>query len=464
MDTPLWHALEQSVQTGRASGHTPGHKNGHLVPHALRKAWGSEVWRYDKTEIEGLDNLAHPEGVLKESMEGWAHARGAVACQYLLGGTSLGLKASILALARGKKIFLPRHAHHSMIEALVLSGSEPIFLEVDFDEELGIPLGVSPRTLDKAAAKHPDCKLMMLVHPTYHGITYRNKALVACAKGHGITVVADAAHGAHFCATPGIDDALSIGCEVVVESAHKTLPCLTQASVMFINRCELVTPLREAVALLHTTSPSYLLMASLEMAGAWLMGLGRGVIKEGLARLDELEREIEKQDVLRLERHDAWGQDPFKLYFTAKGVSGETLGDLFRKYGLECEMTDGRGALIIAPLDGALDVSIVKKVEGDAAHICESIPSPCYLDKPLTRALSVGEAFFAPKERLALRDVQGRVAAEILEAYPPGIPLLLPGEVVDDEVVAAWTASGRNDTREIAVVCKSYCHEGKKPL
>ena len=124
----------------------------------LRAAWGEAVFRYDLTEVPGLDNLAHPEGALAASMAAWAEARGCAHVQYLLGGTSLGLKAAMLGLCRGRKVFVPRHAHTSIYQGMVLAGAEPVTLDVSLDDALGIPLGVSPETLARAIAAHPDCR------------------------------------------------------------------------------------------------------------------------------------------------------------------------------------------------------------------------------------------------------------------------------------------------------------------
>ena len=131
-------------------------------------------------------------------MEEWARERECACVQYLLGGTSLGLKAAILALCRGKEVFVPRHAHGSIYQGIVLAGATPVPLEVEFDPELGIPLGVAPETFQEALCCHPDCKVMVLVHPTYHGITADNATLLQMAHAYGVTTIVDAAHGAHF--------------------------------------------------------------------------------------------------------------------------------------------------------------------------------------------------------------------------------------------------------------------------
>lgn len=454
MNTPLWQALQAAVGRRAASFHTPGHKNGRIVPQALAAAWGSDVFRYDLTEIPGLDNLAHPEGVLAESMAAWAAARGCAHVQYLLSGTSLGLKAALLALCRGRKVFVPRHAHHSIYEGLVLAGATPLTLPVRFDDRLGIPLGVAPEDLEAACAAHPDCRHLVLVHPTYHGITWQGAEVLVLAKAHGLTTIVDAAHGAHFTSTVTPDSALALGADVVIESAHKTLPCLTQASVMLVRDEQLVPPLTNAVALLHTTSPSYLLMASLEQAGAWLANEGEAVMQQGARRIAALEAAAASWQNLAIERDSNWRQDPFKLYLTSAHASGETIACLLDARGCVAEMSDGRGCLLMLPLDGgdpAL-VEILADVDHALAEIDEAIQAPCYLRETPRVDVPLAKAWLAPRRALPLEKAVGQTAAALLEAYPPGIPLLLPGERITQGIVDAWTASGRDAATIVEVL------------
>lgn len=454
MKTPLWQALTAAVHRRAESYHTPGHKSGRLVPGAIRRAWGEDLWRYDLTEIPGLDNLAHPDGVLQASMAEWAAWRGCAHVQYLLGGTSLGLKAALYALCRGKEVFVPRHAHSSIYQGLVLAGATPITLPVRFDEELGIPLGVGPEDLSQAIQKHPYCRHLVMVHPTYHGLIWENEALFMVAKQAGLTVIVDAAHGAHFISDVTPPSALLLGADVVIESAHKTLPCLTQASVMLIQNEALVAPLVAAVGLLHTTSPSYLLMASLEQAGAWLANEGAAVMTAGAARVQTLEEMAAEWQHLTIARRDQWRQDPFKLYLTSPHASGETIGRLLAANGAVCEMTDGRGCLLMLPLDGgdAALAETCRAVDIALADLHEPIPTPCYCDAPPVVDVPLGDAWLAPRRSLPLQAAIGYTAASVLEAYPPGIPLLLPGERITGAIVSAWTASGRAADAPIDVI------------
>ncbi|MEE0433793.1 MAG: aminotransferase class I/II-fold pyridoxal phosphate-dependent enzyme [Peptococcaceae bacterium] len=457
MKTPLWTALSAHVAKAAQSTHTPGHKSGRLIPAALREAWGEAVWHYDLTELPGLDNLAHPEEVLAASMAEWAKDRSVAHVQYLLGGSSLGLKAAMLALCRGEKVFVPRHAHHSIYEGLALAGAAVVPLEVCFDEALGIPLGVAPETLAAACEAHPDCRRMVLVHPTYHGITWQNEALVSLARQKGVLTIADSAHGAHFTSTFTPPSALALGAEVAVESAHKTLPCLTQASILLVREEALVAPLVQAVALLHTTSPSYLLMASLEQAGAWLANEGEAVMEVGVQRIAALEeRFAQNAQHMHIMRKKAWRQDPFKLYLHCAHASGETLAQLLAAEGVDAEMADGSGCLLMLGLDG-VDAALEKAlfaVDAALAQVQEPLPAPCYLQTPPERVVSLADAWLAPRRTLPLSEAVGEVAAALVEAYPPGIPLVLPGERITEAVVQAWTASGRPAERCVEVLDK----------
>lgn len=454
MKTPLWHALSAHVAKAPFSTHTPGHKSGRLIPTALKDAWGEAVWHYDLTEVPGLDNLAHPENALKESMAEWANERGCAYVQYLLGGTSLGLKAAILGLCRGKEIFVPRHAHSSIYQGIVLAGATPVPLDVEFDPDLGIPLGVAPETFQEALCCHPDCKAMVLVHPTYHGITADNATLLQMARAYGVTTIVDAAHGAHFTSEVTPPSALVLGADVVIESAHKTLPCLTQASVMLICDAALVEPLRAAVGLLHTTSPSYLLMASLEAAGAWLSEEGNAVMADGVRQIGLLEAALAGNPHLNVARHPYWKQDPFKVYLTSPHAGGEAISDALAARGVTAEMSDGRGCLLMMPLDGGsreLREAIVAAAH-DLAAVTTDIPSPCYLTERPQTVLPLSEVWLAPRHTKPLCEAVGDVAAAVFEAYPPGIPLLLPGERISEQVLRAWTASGRDANAPVDVL------------
>ena len=453
MRTPLLDALSAYASARHYSGHTPGHKDGRLLPARLRAAWGDAVWRWDATEVPGLDNLAAPEGVLRESMAEWARLRQAAAAQDLGGGTSAGLKAAVLAMGRGRKVFVPRHAHHSIIEALVLADAAPLWLEVTLDAD-GLLLGVAPQELARAAEAHPDCRLMVAVHPTYHGITWRNAALFAEARRRGIAVISDSAHGAHFDGRHTPPPALALGASVSVESAHKTLPVLTQAAVMLMAADAPERDLRRAAALMHTTSPSYLLMASLEAAGDWLECIAPALMEAGEARIRALRQAIGAGPYVCADCPDEWQADLYRLYLRPRRASSAQLETALVQAGVVPEMTDGRGVLLLLPLDGgdeAMHARILAACRNPRLAVPGEKKALCYLSHAPERVLSLREAWFAPQAVRPLDACAGCVAAEILEMYPPGIALLLPGERVTDEALAVWRRAGGDLHRPFAV-------------
>jgi arginine/lysine/ornithine decarboxylase len=453
MHTPLLDALSLYHDRADRSCHTPGHKNGRLVPARLARAWGPEVWKWDATEVPGLDALAHPQGVLRDSMAEWARIRHAAAAQYLVGGTSIGLKAAILALARGQEIFVPRHAHHSILEALVLADARPLWLDVTLNAA-GLPLGVAPQTLAAAAQAHPSCRLMAAVHPTYHGMTWRNAELFALARRLGIAVISDSAHGAHFDGVHTPAPALELGAMVSVESAHKTLPVLTQASVMLMSPQAPEDDLRRAVALLGTTSPSYLLMASLEAAGDWLETQAPALMAAGLTRIRALKEALAAAPWVELAQGPDWQADPFRLYLHPVRASAETLEAALVAAGVMPEMTDGYGVLLLLPLDGG-DDDLRDRILTACADPRLETPAParalCYLAAPPPAVLTPRQAWFAPRRTLPLDQCLDQIAAEVLEAYPPGIPLVAPGERITSRVLEVWQASGGDMSKPFAV-------------
>lgn len=223
---------------------------------------------------------------------------------------------------------------------------------------------------------------------------------------------------------------------------------------MLIRDADLVTPLTQAVALLHTTSPSYLLMASLEQAGAWLANEGEAVMQAGMAQIQKLEAALDGCQHLRLERRVDWHQDPFKCYLTSPNASGETIARLLDDHGCVAEMSDGRGCLLMLPLDGGDPAlaEVLTAVDAELAAYHETIPAPCYCAAPPQQELAFADAWLAPRHRLPLNEAVGHVAAAILEAYPPGIPLLLPGERISEAILQAWVASGRDAAAPVDVL------------
>lgn len=459
MDTPLWRALERHVEEKRTSLHTPGHKSGRVLPEALAKAWGEAVFRYDLTEVGDLDVLYRGDGVLLESQAAVARECGASFARYLLGGSTLGILATILACARGKKVFVPRHAHQSVYHALALAGAKPVYLLPDRDASTGLPLGVSVEALQHGLHVHPDASLLVVVDPTYHGARYDNAALVALAQKAGLTVLTDAAHGAHF----GWSEQLPARPQgdVVVLSAHKTLPALTGASVLLGYDASLAPLLDVALRLLASSSPSYLGMASLEAAFAYAASEG------GRAAFQDAYREVKAaraalQDVAGLHIWQPPGEcDPLRLALSIEGMSGEAFADALARRGRDVELSGKNGVLLLfAP--GGVPEGLVRDImaiaEKGHKRVAKAEKKASFL--PLPKALlPLSRALWAATEEVPFGEACGRIAGDFLLDYPPGIPYVVPGEVIDEALYHACLAFGIDPKRRFSVMKKEVCDE-----
>ncbi len=460
----LWQKMEQLHRQKPVSGHTPGHKNGIFLPEPLQSAWGSTFASYDFTELDGLDNLHFSTGCIAQSQQQAAEIFGAGQCFYLVNGTTAGLQASIMAACSNQSVFVPRHVHRSVYHSLLLAHARPIYLPLELDTATSLPLGISAETLEQYMEAYPDCKNLILVNPTYQGITANNAECVKLAKAHGLTVIVDEAHGSHLHFHEQLPASLlDAGADLVVQSWHKTLPVLTQGSALLVNKNYTGTSPEHFLSLLQTTSPSYLIMASLE-AGSIYMGTdSHAHIQSALQAIFSLHRRIEETlDTLHVLWKPEWKQDPFKLYLTSDVLSGAEMDEYLRvNHALYSEMQDSHGILFILPVQTdhawceklysaflALDAyskTVTRTMDNapSASFYCREIPEAVY---PLQ------DAFYKEKESILWRDAANRIAGAFILRYPPGIPLLVPGERITQEIIDLWIAAGGSEDEPVTVL------------
>ncbi len=460
----LWQKMEQLHRQKPVSGHTPGHKNGIFLPEPLQSAWGSTFASYDFTELDGLDNLHFSTGCIAQSQQQAAEIFGAGQCFYLVNGTTAGLQASIMAACSNQSVFVPRHVHRSVYHSLLLAHARPIYLPLELDTATSLPLGISAETLEQYMEAYPDCKNLILVNPTYQGITANHAECVKLAKAHGLTVIVDEAHGSHLHFHEQLPASLlDAGADLVVQSWHKTLPVLTQGSALLVNKNYTGTSPEHFLSLLQTTSPSYLIMASLE-AGSIYMGTdSHAHIQSALQAIFSLHRRIEETlDTLHVLWKPEWKQDPFKLYLTSDVLSGAEMDEYLRvNHALYSEMQDSHGILFILPVQTdhawceklysaflALDAyskTVTRTMDNapSASFYCREIPEAVY---PLQ------DAFYKEKESILWRDAANRIAGAFILRYPPGIPLLVPGERITQEIIDLWIAAGGSEDEPVTVL------------
>jgi len=425
---PLFEALQAYTRQVRAPMHIPGHKMGRAAPEAWRSFLGEQALSIDLTEAPGLDDLHAPEGVIAEAQSLAAEAFGAERSFFLVGGTTAGLHALILTACRpGDAIAVPRNAHRSILGAMVLAGARPHWVRVAFDPELGVATHMEESALAQAL---PGSKAALLIHPTYYGTTSKAADLIRQVHEAGLPVLVDEAHGSHFRFHPDLPPAsLALGADGVVQSLHKTGGSLTQSSICHVGRGARLSEsrLREMLRLVQSTSPSYLLMASLDLARRELALHGEALWERALDLARSARKRLEALKGIRI--HPT--SDPTKLLIDTRGrgIAGFQAADLlWSQHGVAVEasgltyllavLTPGDTPDSIDALVGAIDQLPF------GPGVPESPPEPPWPEI----VVAPREAYLSAKRSVPLAQAVGRIAAELVAPYPPGIPVVAPGE------------------------------------
>lgn len=448
--TPLLQALRLEAERAEALVRfdVPGHRQGRMASDFSR-ALGDLGLRMDVNATPGLDFLDHPTGVIRDAECLMANACDADEAFFLVNGSSVGVVAMILsACGPGDTILLPRNVHRSAIHALVLGGAVPVFLPPEADPTLGIAHGVRPAAVRDALDRHPEARALLLLHPTYFGVCGDFAAIADLCRKRGVRLLSDSAHGAHFGFARGLPpSALSLGADLCTVSVHKTCGSLTQSSVLLLReRAIRHETVRGVLNLLQTSSASYLLLSSLDSARRWLVHEARDTFAALLPQVDDLRRRVAAIPGLRLMAPpEGMTLDPTKLTLDVSGlgISGfEAYRRLRERWGVQMELAEARVLLaVVSPADGpeslsrladALEALAADALSGHPDGLPEPGPEPPADPPPLV--LSPREAFFSPSRIVPLADAVGEICGETIMAYPPGIPLILPGERFNRDV------------------------------
>ncbi|MBD1911430.1 MULTISPECIES: aminotransferase class I/II-fold pyridoxal phosphate-dependent enzyme [unclassified Leptolyngbya] len=454
---PLLQTLRSLRDRPHAPFYVPGHKCGHGVHPELAELLGEHVFRVDLPELPDLDNLFAPEGVIREAQELAAQTFGADRTWFLANGSTSGIEAMVLATCRpGDKLILPRNCHQSAIAALILSGVVPIFVTPELDPHWGIAHGVPPQRIAEALQQHPDAKAVMLVSPTYYGVCSDVKAIAHLTHQHNIPLLVDEAHGAHFAFHPDLPTpALTAGADVVVQSTHKTLGALTQ-SAMLHAQGDRVSPnrIQKALALVQSTSPSYLLLASLDAARLQMAESGFVLMERTLALAQMARDRLSSIPGLKvLDLPDLQLQDVVDSVFFDRtrltvdirelGLTGFEADEiLHEEYKVTCELPGLHSLTFVLTL-GTTETDIQQLINAFKTLLNQHHPSPSLSPfsptptpphSPL--ALTPRDAFFADTNLIPVEQAPGHIAADLICPYPPGIPVLVPGEIVTEEAIA----------------------------
>lgn len=429
--------------------HVPGHKGGRGLLPQWQAYLGQGVFSLDLTEIEGLDDLHHPTGPIESAQNLAASLMGAQEAYFLVNGVTAGIHAAIMALCRpGDTIIIPRHAHRSVYEGVMLAGAKPVYLQPEMDENWGMPLGVTPEQAAEAIKTYPQGKALVMVHPTYQGLTSDINGIGSIAKEAGIPLIADEAHGAHFKFSPSFPPAaLECGAAIAVQGWHKTMGSFTQSGLLLLQDQNL--PLKNYLSLLQSTSPSYLLMASLDAQRKQWAEKGSQMAEQILDLSRWFRRKVaqlkgmECLDEESLNTSCCTSFDSSKILLNSAdlGLNGYQLAEELRNtYRIQPEMASLKGVLLIVTIgDGKEEIEYLW---GALQDLAARFPirkrkrtSSNFRYQMGKMVLLPGEAMHAPKMRIPLWEAAGYISGEFICPYPPGIPLVVPGEIITREVL-----------------------------
>ena len=445
---PIYEALERFRSMRVVPFDVPGHKRGRGNPE-LAKLLGETCVSMDVNSMKPLDNLCHPVSVIRDAEELAADAFGAAHAFLMVGGTTSAVQSMVLSAVKGgEKIILPRNVHRSVMGAMVLCGAIPVYIDPACDDRLGIPLGMSVSDVERAIRENPDAKAILVNNPTYYGICSDLRRIVQLAHAHGMLCLADEAHGTHFYFGENLPvSAMAAGADMAAVSMHKSGGSLTQSSLLLCGPAMSEGHVRQIINLTQTTSGSYLLLSSLDISRRNLALRG----KEAFARVSEL-AEYARHEINAIGGYYAFSRelcngDSIYDFDTTKlsvntlrvGLAGIEVYDLLRdEYDIQIEFGDLGNILAYLsigdrPREIERLVSALSEVRRRFGGSEAGLMKQEYIEPDV--AVSPQDAFYAEHESLPLLETEGRVCSEFVMCYPPGIPILAPGERITREIL-----------------------------
>ncbi len=441
MITPLLDSLKTEVQRQRLRFHVPAHAGNGFFDEAL--SLQSNLYSYDLTELPPLDVLGAPEGVLKASQKQVADLFGVQDSYYLVNGASTGIMAALLAcnLHEGDAVLVARNCHRSVIHGLILTGAEPIWLLPQQLEPWGLWGEINPADLEKQLQENSQIKAFVMTHPTYEGIGSDINAIAAICHQHNATLIVDEAHGSLW---PLSDlrphSAITAGADAVIHSLHKSGGSLTQTALLHLPNRSQIKPevVQQALNVLQTTSPSYIFLASLESTCAYLASAaGQKQIQQ---RQDEAAnfRDLVQTTLSTIEvLSKPLIQNHLQIFIRSSKLSGEDLATcLEEKHDIAFEAYSTKGVLLLLNL-GLPETALsqlqqaLQIIDKESQNLPNMSPPPIRFDLPQTH-LSPRKAFFAKGHLVEREKSIGRISKQIVASCPPGIPILIPGEIISE--------------------------------
>ncbi|MBN8049224.1 aminotransferase class I/II-fold pyridoxal phosphate-dependent enzyme [Paraclostridium bifermentans] len=441
MNTPIIDSLRKIVDDNIISFHMPGHKKGAIYKMLGYQDILENLYKLDTTEIPGTDNLHSPEECIKESLKRASEVFKSDKTFYLVNGSTCGIEAAIMASVNPKeKIILNRDCHQSAINSCIIGDIDPIYVNPSINKDSNTLSGVSFDDVKRVIDSNLDAKAVFLTYPTYFGDVFDLKSICSYAHEKGMTVIIDEAHGAHLGLSEKLPEtALSQGADIVIQSTHKTLPSFTQSSMIHIkgNRIN-INKLTNMLRITESSSPSYLLMASLDIAVDIYEKNGFDLMDKLLSNINEFKSELYKLKNIKVDE----SKDYTKIFLNTKklGITGHELENILREnYNIQVELSNYYGVLLIATIGNTKDEFLklkdvlfeIDKIYKKEYHL-KSVSYPIKLPKKI---LSPREAFYMDKKNVKIENSIGKISGEYIIPYPPGVSLVSPGEEITKEVI-----------------------------
>lgn len=442
--TPLVDALKNFDKISPAYFCIPSHHRGKGASSSFTEVFGKTVLKYDLTETPLTDDLHEADGAIKEAESLASELFGSDRTFFLVNGTTCANEAMIISsVCEGEKILVARNCHKSVLMGLIISGASPVYIEPEISGVFSAFGSISPEKVKLAFKNHPDIKAFILTSPTYYGIGSDLQKIADICHSHGALLLVDEAHGSHFAFSDKLPKtALSCGADMVSQSTHKTLNSMTQSSMLHVKGSLVdISKVDAALKIVQSTSPSYILMASLDAARQNAALNGRTAVCRMLDITSYIRSALSSIDGVscpeNVDGNEVFSFDKTRIIFSVKGISGFSLSEiLLEKYNICCEMADNYNVVsIIGSSDSYEDADrLINAVKEIAATVNTGKIKEFSLPPMPPIAMTPRKAFFAKSTRTNFKDSVGKVSAEMIAPYPPGIPVIYPGEVITEEI------------------------------
>ncbi|MCD8094614.1 MAG: aminotransferase class I/II-fold pyridoxal phosphate-dependent enzyme [Ruminococcus sp.] len=448
-DAPLYDALKGYLKNRVVRFDVPGHKGGRGNKE-LRDFLGEQCMRIDVNSMKPLDNLCHPVSVIKEAQQLAAQAMGADNAFFIVNGNTSAVQTMIFTACKsGDKIIMPRNVHRSAINALVVCGAIPIYVNPGTNKRLGIALGMSADDVERAIRENPDAKAVLVNNPTYYGVCSDIKRIVKIAHEHNMLVLADEAHGTHFYFGENLPiSAMAAGADMAALSVHKTGGSLTQSAILLCKDSVSAGYVHQIINLTQTTSSSYLLMVSLDLARRNLFLNGKAMFEKTQKYCEYAREEINKiggyyaygDELVNGDDFYAFDSTKLSIYTRDTGLAGVEVYDILRdEYDIQIEFGDiGNILAIVSSGDRELEIERFLSALYEIKRHYSKDPAGMFDHEYINPKVELApqQAFYSESEAVSIERSCGRISTEFVMCYPPGIPILAPGERISSEILA----------------------------